>query len=452
MNLQKEFLEFVKKNHLFDRDDKVLLTVSGGLDSVVMADLFSKSGLDFGIAHCNFHLRGEESDEDELYVKGIAAKYGKPFYVNHFNTKEYSEKQGISIQMAARELRYTWFETLRETKEYAVIATAHHLDDSIETILYNFFKGSGIEGLKGIPAINGNVVRPLLFASRKNIEDYAMKNKLQWREDSSNRSSDYARNKIRNEIIPLIEEINPGFGLSIIRSVDRLKDIGILLERYISEIRERIIRVEGENLYIKKDIIFNLNSASLLFSIIKDYGFIYEQAGEILGRIGEQPGKIFLSEDYMLVIDRKELIVTAKDLSPKIPYFIEEDQKFLDAPDLKLRFKKMDFIKIEKKLPSNIVWIDFDKLFFPLKVRAWEEGDKFYPLGMKGKKKLSDFMIDIKIPLNLKRQIKVLESGQDIVWVVGLRLDDRFKLTESTRYVYQIEYINPDEKPIQKDI
>jgi len=252
MNLRNEFLEFIKRNKLFDLHDRVLLTVSGGLDSVVMVDLFHVCGIDFGIAHCNFKLRGYESDGDEDFVKALAKKYDKPLYTNHFKTRKFADEHGISIQMAARELRYTWFETIRESKEYSVIATAHHKDDSVETILFNLIKGTGLDGVGGIPVRNGNVIRPLLFATRNELEDYASRKKINWRKDSSNMSTDYARNKIRLEVIPKLLEINPGFKDSIAKSVSRINEIRTFHATYVEKIFNKAVKVEGTDTFINK--------------------------------------------------------------------------------------------------------------------------------------------------------------------------------------------------------
>jgi tRNA(Ile)-lysidine synthase len=313
-------------------------------------------------------------------------------------------------------------------------------------------KGTGLEGLRGIPVINGNIVRPLLFASREQLENYALDNKLHWREDSSNRTSHYARNKIRNELIPIIEEINPGYAESLIRSAERLKDSVDLLDKYTGELIQGMVRKEGTYLYIHKRKVLETNSRNFLYTIIKDYGFNYDQTLEIWNRIEDQSGKSFWSGQYLLVIDRDEIIISDSEQAKDAEYDIEEDKKSLNTHSGRFIFAKRPFSKINRNLTANIAWLDFDKLNFPLKLRKWRIGDKFQPMGMQGKKKLSDLMIDMKIPLNLKNQILVLESNGEIVWVVGLRIDERFKLTPKSRYIYQIEFNYPDEKSLQENI
>ncbi len=448
MNLRNEFLAFIKKSKLVNQGDKILLTVSGGLDSIVMAELFFYGGIEFGIAHCNFQLRSNESDGDETFVENLANSYEKPFYVNHFNTKEFASERGISIQMAARELRYSWFEAIRESQEFSAIATAHHKDDSVETILFNLIKGTGLEGLKGIPVRNGNVIRPLLFATRKDLEAHASDHDLKWREDSSNKSTDYTRNQIRIGIIPRIRKINPGFNDSIIRSVERVNDAQSLLRRYIDEIVERAVKVQGMDLLVDKAEIKKAESRVLLHDIIRDYGFTYDQAETIWELMDQQPGKQFYSGEYILVIDRSSLIISSKSDNNKGTLSVSEESGRIDTSGYTLKITRFDFRSIDKKLPNHVAQIDFDKLKFPLSVRSWKIGDYFYPLGMKSKKKLSDFMIDIKIPLNLKRRIKVIESGGEIVWIAGYRIDERYKLNKSTKQIYQIEYFESNEESI----
>ena len=447
MNMRNEFLAFIKKNKLINRGDKILLTVSGGLDSVVMADLFFHEGIDFGIAHCNFQLRGEESDADEAFVENLANSYDKPFYVNHFSTKEFATEHGVSIQMAARELRYSWFESVRETREYSVIATAHHKDDSVETILFNLIKGTGFDGLKGIPVRNNNVIRPLLFATREDIEDFSREHKLEWREDSSNKYADYARNQIRINIIPGIRKINPGFNDTIIRSVERINDVQSLLRKCIDEIVERAVKVKGMDLLIDIAEIKKSESRALLYDIIRDYGFTYDQAKSIWEQMDQQSGKQFFSKQFMLVIDRSSLILSNNNFDRDV-LSVSKETDNIEASQYTMKISRFDFKSIDKSLPTHVAHLDFNKLKFPLCIRSWEIGDYFYPLGMKNKKKLSDFMIDIKIPLNLKKRIKVIESRGEIVWVAGYRIDDRYKLTKNTKQVYQIEYFESNEESI----
>ncbi|MTI30355.1 tRNA lysidine(34) synthetase TilS, partial [Xanthovirga aplysinae] len=412
----ENFLKFIDDTHLFDKEEKILLAVSGGIDSVVMAALFDKAGLNFGIAHCNFALRGEESDADENFVKKIARRYKVDFHVNYFETKAFADSEGISTQMAARYLRYEWFEEVRKKEGYAYIATAHHQNDTLETILYNLTKGTGISGLHGILPKNGRIIRPLLFADKEMIRDYVATYQLTWREDSSNESTKYARNLIRHEVIPVLKQINPDLENTVHHTVERVRAVEDLFEQKVREVREDIIKNEKQEIFLDIDKIKGLSQPEIiLFELVKPYNFNYTQVREMVKRMGNGSGKVFVSPTHRLNIDRTLLIITPKELkSFQSREVAVEDTEFENA-FFKLGFKIFDNIDYQMSKDKNNASLDFDRLKFPLKVRKWKEGDWFCPLGMNKRKKLSDFMIDEKIPLTLKERVFVLTSGDSIV-------------------------------------
>lgn len=436
--LQK-FLDYNKENKLFKPDDKILLAVSGGIDSVAMANLFNRARLKFGIAHCNFGLRGEASDADEHFVKKLSKKYKVTFHSNQFDTEHFAQSEKISTQMAARHLRYEWFNKLLKEEGYALVATAHHQNDILETVLLNLVKGTGIAGLHGIKPKNGNIIRPILFADKNMIQDYVAVQHLTWREDSSNESAKYQRNIIRHEIVPKLKLINLNVVYTIKNTVERISAVEQLFNHHVGRIKEKAVLVKDEDAYIDiAEISASVMPAIILSEIIKPYHFNYHQAKNIAKKLGEGPGKVFESPTHRLNIDREKIIISPKDLSFFQEAIIQEGQTLFNHRGLNLRFS----ILVNKafKIPAdkNIAVLDYSKLKFPLKVRKWKEGDWFYPLGMNRKKKLSDFMIDEKIPLNLKARVFVITSGDSICWVVGNRIDNRFKVTGKTRKIYKI--------------
>jgi len=418
---------------------KFLLAVSGGLDSVVMAELFSLAGYKFSIAHCNFQLRGKESDDDEDFVKKIAAQSKVLYFSIRFDTHKFCVENKVSLQMAARQLRYEWLEETRQNYKLDYIVTAHHADDAIETFFINLLRGTGISGLHGIKARHENSIRPLLNFYRKEIETFAGKNKLKWREDSSNDTDKYERNKIRHHLLPALQQINPGAKESIAATIENLGRTEILLNDSIEKATRKYIRIEGERILIHFDFFKELNpGVEYLYETIKKMGFNYEQCRQIVESTGGQSGKMFLSDTHSIVTDRKNLII-----QPQIPY--DEDNTFEVGVEMKKLFTKKNtyiFKTIENaegfKIPteSENAALDFDKLCFPLKIRKWEKGDKFYPLGMKRSKKISDFLIDNKVPIPDKKHIYVLVSGDVIAWLIGYRLDERFKVTRGTKKLY----------------
>ena len=435
----KKFNSFITDHQLFKSEDKILLAVSGGMDSMVMTHLFYKAKLNFAIAHCNFGLRGEESDEDELFVKKITKKLKIPFYSESFETENFAESEKISIQMAARVLRYEWFNKLLIKENFQFIATAHHLNDTIETVLFNMVRGTGISGLHGIlPKIN-NIIRPISFANKEEIYDYIVENQLSWREDSSNQSIKYQRNLIRNEVVPLLKTINPNLDNTIQQTVEKIGAVERIFNNYIKETEKKIGRFEHGAFFISiEKLLAEAEGQFILSEILKPFNFSFLQSKDIFSVFGAEPGKQFESPTHLMVKDRDQLVITPKSIEKYRSGIIEVDDEGFTNEIYSLKIKKVARENVKISSDRKIAMLDFDKLIFPLKVRRWKEGDWFCPLGMNKKKKLSDFMIDEKIPLNLKEKIWVITSNGSIVWIIGSRIDDRFKITDKTTQVYYI--------------
>ncbi|MDP1621940.1 MAG: tRNA lysidine(34) synthetase TilS [Bacteroidales bacterium] len=434
-----DFIHFLEVQKLFSRQERVLLAVSGGIDSTVMAHLFYKAKLQFFIAHCNFGLRGEESDEDLEFVKTMSIYFNVPFFSEKFDTSGFAAQNGISTQMAARDLRYTWFEKIRRENKFDYIATAHHLDDQVETFLINLIRGTGIAGLHGIPVKNGKVIRPLMFAFRRDIEQYAAKNKLSYRTDQSNNEIKYLRNKIRHEIVPLMCGINPEFTNVLTESIRRIGDFEQIGNDVLDKWCKEILKPDGQDYFIDiKQLLSVTPIESYAWRLLSPFGFNETQIINILDCLDKQYRTIFLSADYQLVKERKRLVI--RWLTPKIPdqtriidSFVEK--KMISKP-LKLVFSRIkDPKKFTIPVSGNIASLDFSKLQFPLLLRKWRHGDSFYPLGMKKRKKLSDFFIDQKFSLRDKEQTWLVCSGNDIIWIVGHRIDHRFRVTSATREI-----------------
>lgn len=430
---------FIIEQKLFQPEQKILLAVSGGIDSMVMVDLFQQADYNYAIAHCNFNLRGEESDHDQKLVESTAKKHQVACFVKSFQTEDYAKSNGISIQMAARDLRNSWFEQLTQDESYDFIALAHHLNDSLETVIFNLTKGTGIEGLKGISPKTDQFIRPLMFATREMIEGYAKTHHITWREDRSNESDKYHRNKIRLNVLPELRKINPSLEETYSYSRERIAAAARLFNKNIQKNREAITEETSGGLQIDKIKLSQFEEPLiLLYEILKDYGFNFQQTKNVLEIMDQKSGKRFFSDDYQLVIDRNFLFLFVKELEEEFELTIQEDTEKVDLPDRQISFDKVDAGTVEFGSGNQILFLDFEKLAFPLKIRNWQPGDRFQPLGMTHKKKLSDFMIDKKIPLNLKNRVMVITSSEDLVCVVGYRIDERYKLTKSTRTAFKI--------------
>ena len=435
----KKLLNHISEQKLFQPEEKILLAVSGGIDSVVMAHLFRQTEFVFAFTHCNFQLRGNESNEDQTFVEQLAHEYGCPCYTKSFDSAGYAKKHKISIQMAARELRRVWFEELLKDEKYDVVATAHHLNDSLETVLFNLTKGTGISGLMGIAPRKENYVRPLMFATRDMILKYAKSNKISWREDRSNSSTKYHRNLIRHQVIPELKKINPNLEETFSSSMAKIRATWKLLEAVLVHEKNELCEDWDGGIKIDKTkLISSREPLFLLHEFIADFGFNYRQSADIIRSIGGQPGKCFHAEKYQLVIDRDFIFLTQRTKHEFLEVFIDRNDEQVDAGKTQLVLEKVESDEVQFSDDHNIAFLDNNLLEYPLKLRKWEKGDRFRPLGMPHKKKLSDFMIDEKIPLNLKKHVLVLTSGSEIVWVVGYRIDDRYKITAQTTDICKI--------------
>ena len=445
----EQFKKYIISHQLFSQKDKILLTVSGGIDSIVMCHLFKTANFNFDIAHCNFKLRGKEADKDELFVKQLANSLKVDFYHHTFDTNDYAKEKKISIQMAARELRYDWFEKTRKEHHYTFIATAHHLDDAIETVFINITKGTGIAGLHGILPKSGKIIRPLLFTDKAAIINYAKQNKIDFRQDASNNENKYTRNKIRNEIIPLFEGINPHFKQTFKKNIERFRDTEKI---YLDTIGRTINKLQEKKKNEIRIPIYKLlkqvSPKTILFEILKIYNFTSEQIQQIFDALLEQSGKQFLSNTHRLIKDRRHLIISKLNDSDISTYLIEPETKKISTDNFNFDIRVLTKEKITISKSKTNAYLDFKKLQFPLVLRIWKKGDYFYPFGLykksgkPGKQKISDFLINAKIPLTEKENTWVLESNKKVVWLVGHRIDERFKITDSTKEIYTISLNN----------
>lgn len=440
------FLSFLQKQNLItDTRKETLLTVSGGVDSVVLCYLFKQAGLPFAIAHCNFNLRGKESDGETQFVHNLAEYYKVAFYSTRFQTKDFSAAHSISTQMAARTLRYYFFHSLLESHGLNQIATAHHWDDSVETILLNFIKGTGIGGFSGIQPINGKIIRPLLFARKQEIINYAKQEKLIWREDSSNKDIYYQRNFIRNKVIPLLHKINPNFEETTKDTCKKLTDTGRFFENHVREIAKEILFFRDGLWYMAIDKIAHLPwAATVSFEILRSYGFTFEQIKNLIVA-PKGSGKVIYSKDYELSTDRGQWIIGKKALFnlPILPKAIPEGTEQIQYDSDMLHFKSYEKDGYLIKKIAIIAALDYNTLQFPLIVRPWKHGDIFHPLGMKGRKKVSDLLIDFKVPIAIKKKVLVLTTNNQIVWVIGYRIDERFKVSDTTKKILEVVVSTP---------
>ncbi|MGX7666348.1 tRNA lysidine(34) synthetase TilS [Flavobacterium pedocola] len=427
--------DHINTNLPFLKGKKLLLAVSGGIDSMVLLSLFKQSGFDIAVAHCNFNLRGEESDGDENFVKTICRNSGIIFFVKHSDTKTYADSHKLSIQLAARQLRYEWFGELMENEGFDYLLTAHHLDDSLETFLINLTRGTGLEGLTGIPQQNEKIVRPLLIFSREEIESYAKENAVKWREDSSNASDKYLRNKLRHDVVPVLKELNPNLLHSFQQTLENLQQSNSMVDD-ASEIVYRKV-VEDSN-FQKRINLSELrvlpNYQAYLYQWLKPFGFTAWK--DIYDLTEAQSGKQVFSETHRLLKDREVLILEAKSPEDSMPFFLDENVTEIQHP----KAMEISYVtNVTVSGSSGSIFVDKDSLKFPLVFRKWQEGDYFYPFGMTGKKKVSKYFKDEKFSLIEKENTWLLCSGEEIVWIVGSRADRRFSVTETTQTIIKFE-------------
>ncbi len=444
--MQKDFQQHITQHFPFLKDKKLLIAISGGIDSVVLTHLLYQSKFDVSLAHCNFKLRGKESDLDEAFVKKLTKKLDLKLYTISFNTDDYASKNKLSIQMAARELRYNWFSEILEGNNLDYVLTAHQKDDALETFLINFTRGTGLEGLTGIPVLNGQIVRPLLTFTRDEIHTFATENNIEWREDKSNTSTKYFRNKIRHQIIPVLKELNPSLMQSFDKTLENLQGSQQIVNDTIADFKKKVAVLESE--YQKfniEEIKKTSNPKAYLFELLKDYNFT--EWSDVVYLLDAQSGKQVLSKTHRLVKDRTCLLLSARQKGNgeglRDEFKINEDDIVFqnDSLNLKIKIQNSKF-KIQNSNPK-IALIDKNLLKFPLIIRKWKKGDYFCPIGMQGKKKLSKFFKDEKFSILEKEKNWLLcTSNNEIVWIVGKRLDNRFKITENTTKTLKITIKN----------
>ena len=459
-----QFQAYINRCNLIAEGEKVILALSGGIDSMVLADLLLKTKVEFVAAHCNFHLRGEESDGDEKFVRDYAERNDIRCFVKHFDTEQYAAEQGISIEMAARDLRYAWFEQLRQQLGYDKIAVAHHADDQAETFFINLLRGAGLNGLKGMKPQNGVIIRPLLWASREQIRKYAVENHIVWREDHTNAESVYLRNKIRNQLLPFFDELQPKARQGLYKSLEHLSAENELYRALLKEKLAQIVEQDGDvqrfpysaflDCFVPRNDAKRMQenkvpepvegpaySFQLLFEWLRQYGFNTDQCHFIYDAIGTGIGNQYFSPTHCVVIGRDDLQLSEIKEKKDVEIQIQIGEEEILSP-IHLRFSKMektaDFI-IDKS--SEVAQLDADKIQFPLILRHWCHGDRFHPLGMKGSKLLSDFFVDQKFTEYQKQNVWLLVSADgDILWVVGYRIDERFKIVNDTKTVFQCRW------------
>lgn len=434
------FIQYVKEHSLFDKDQTILLAVSGGIDSMVLCDLFLKSNFKFAIAHCNFHLREEESNRDERFVRQYAEKNNIKLHVKEFDTYSYMKEKGKSMQVSAREMRYKWFYELLKEEGYSYIATGHHMDDSIETFFMNILRGTGIAGLHGILQKVDLIIHPLLFTNREEIVDYQTLNNIEFVEDSSNATTKYTRNKIRHELIPLVKEIAPNFNKIISKEIDRFRETEIVFRSVINDAKTKLLEIENQTIKISIEKLQSYVPQKIfMYEILSDFGFNETTINSIEDALLETSGKQFYSETHRLVKDRDYLLIVKNKPQNFNQYYIDQSQTSIYTP-LKLHIeilKDLQYVKILKN--KEVAMLDYDKLSFPLLLRKWKKGDSFFPYGLQGEKKISEFYKNLKYSILDKENQWLLCSNNDIVWVVGQRIDDRFKITKSTKNIYKLE-------------
>lgn len=430
----EKFIQFFKERNL-SLTREYLIAVSGGIDSSVLCELCKQAGLKFSIAHCNFQLREEESERDEKFVKNIGEKYGVTVVVKKFNTKVHADEKKISIQEAARDLRYAWFIELKTEFHFEGILLAHQADDNIETILMNFFRGTGLKGLLGMPPIAVKYCyRPMLEFRRKEIEEFALRNNLQWVEDSSNSSSKYTRNFFRNELIPQIKKVFPAVEENLLQNIERFNAIHSLYDVSVSFFKRTICKKINDEVSIPVEKLKPYCKTALIYEIIKEYGFSEKQVEEVVKLLDAESGKFIENANCQIIKHRNWLIIAPRKIYGDT-IAITEQLNTVQFGAGRLEFKKITKEKFRLQKEEQIAQIDAKKIEYPLLLRKWKQGDYFYPLGMRKKKKLARFFIDEKLSKNKKENVWVLESNKKIIWVAGMRIDDRFKITDKTKEI-----------------
>lgn len=431
------FEHHIKKNFPFLLREKFVLAISGGIDSVALAYLCHQMKMNFELAHCNFNLRGQESDDDEAFIEQLGSNLSIPVHVKKFETLQYAKEYKMSVQMAARSLRYSWFNDLAEGNKFKYIVTAHHADDNFETFLINLFRGTGLDGLLGIPEVNDNIVRPLLPFKREAIEKFAENFNLQWREDSSNTSTKYVRNKIRQEVLPILKKINPQLLENFERTQTYLKQTKSIVDDRLNDVSHTVIQQKGNDKLIFDIVALQKldNTSAYLYELLHDYGFTQWDA--ILNLLTAQSGKYVYSNSHRLIKNRNFLILQKIKESINPPILITQSEKCISTPFGSIEINRN--VRLSKVVKS-VAYLDESTLTYPLTLRAWQQGDFFYPYGMVGKKKISKFLKDEKLSLSDKEEVWLLcANDNDIVWVLNHRIDKRFAACSSTKKIIKFE-------------
>ena len=470
MSLLQRFQEFIQQQNLFHPKDRLLLAVSGGVDSVVLCELCQQSAYNLTIAHCNFQLRGEESERDEKFVRELGKKYNVEVLVKKFDTEKYAEENKKGIQEAARDLRYEWFKQVVSRESSVVsrqtsnlkretlngkrqnensshvsrltshVLIAHHADDNIETLMMNFFRGTGLHGLEGIPVMHQYIRRPLLPFWKEELVLFAKENKLEFVEDSSNQSVKYTRNLFRNEIIPLISKVYPQVKRNLQDNINRFNEIQRLYQISVDEIKKKLCKIKNDEVHIPIKQFMAYQNRALIFEIISGYGFTERQVDEVIKLAEAGSGKFIQSPStpHRIIKFRNWFIISKERAADANTIVIEEGVKVVQCSMFNVQFSSIQISNLKSQISNSIACIDADEITFPLILRKWKQGDYFYPLGMKKKKKLARFFIDQKLSKTEKEKAWVIEMNKKIVWVVGMRIDDRFKVTEKTKKIFKI--------------
>ena len=435
-----EFLKYIQENNLIRKNTRVLMAVSGGIDSMVMAHLFIHTGIIAGIAHCNFCLRGEESDLDEALVKEFAGENKIPFYSRRFATKDHAKNNGISIQMAAREMRYEWFEAVRKENKFDCIAIAHNLNDNIETLLINLIRGTGISGLTGMKSKSKRIIRPLLFATREKITEYCKTCNISYREDKSNSETKYTRNKIRHLVIPLLREINPSIEETLNQTAARLSGINEIVSEYTEGIRKLVSVKKGKATIFYIDKLKELKPGeAVIFELFRPFGIADTTSENLIKIMDGRSGSQVFTTTHRIIKNRNELLVYRFETPGNRYFIINNIENLSNTPHVVSAAVITELTGFKIPDDPHIACLDYEKVRFPLIIRKWERGDYFYPLGMKQRKKLSDYFVDRKFSLVKKEQALILESAGKIIWIIGERIDERSKVKGSTTKILKIQ-------------
>ncbi len=422
-------------------NNTILIGLSGGADSIALTHILLSLGYSIEAAHCNFHLRGDESNRDEQFVVAQCKKWNIKLHIVHFETEKVARQENISIEMAARKLRYEWFANIMTTNNIDLLAVGHHADDSVETFFLNLTRGTGVRGLAGIKHRNGNIIRPMLNLSRADIEQYCTVNSLEYVNDSTNAEEHYLRNKIRHSVMPVFKSINPSFLETMLANMSRLNSVADMVTEAVNKFRSEAVGSEGDCTLISKRVLMERKTPELiLFEILNEDGFTASTIADMYKCIEENRiGRQFFSNTKRAIIDRYNVVIMPRNLSRENEeFYIENGTNSIPTP-IPLTINEYDKNNsFEIKKLKHVGMFDADLINFPLTIRRWQQGDSFKPLGMTGFKKLSDYFIDQKLRIDEKEHMWLLISGNDIIWIIGQRMDDRYKITNRTKKVLEI--------------